>query len=84
MPVRGFSRYRTLVDHLAIRPERAITYTLAEIEVVLGLPLPRAAYTGHFWWTDAGLAHVRLWRALGWRARLDRRNACVHFTRTEE
>ncbi len=84
MPIRGFSRYRALVDHLAICSERAITCTFPEIEAILGLSLPSMAYAEHGWWTDAGLAHVRLWRALGWRARYDRRNACVHFTRTEE
>ncbi len=40
-----------------------------------------SATISHSWWMDAGLAHVRLWRALGWRARLDVRHSCVHFFR---
>ncbi len=84
MPPRGFSRYHALADHLAIRPEHAITCTFAAIEAILGMPLPPSAYTAHSWWADPGLAHVRLWREVGWHARLDLRNACVHFTREEE
>lgn len=81
---RDFSRYRALADHLAMRPEREIARTFAEIEAILGMPLPPTAFTGHFWSSDAGVAHVRLWRALGWRARLDRRNRCVRFIRDVE
>jgi len=84
MPPRGFSHYRALAEYLAIRPEHEITCTVAEIEAILGMPLPPTAFTNHAWWTDAGLAHVRLWRALGWRASLDRRNQCVHFARDAE
>ncbi len=78
---RDFSRYRALADHLAIRPERAITRTFAEVEAILGRPLSATARTSRSWWIDRGLAHVRLWDARGWRARLDWRDACVHFTR---
>ncbi len=78
---RDFSRYRALADHLAMRAERAITRTFAEIEAILGMPLSATARTSRSWWIDRASAHVRLWDARGWRARLDWRNACVHFTR---
>ncbi len=78
------SRYQPLVDHLAALTERETMLTDAEIEAILGAPLPTSAYTGTVYWTDARFAHVQRWRALGWRARRDRRNRRVHFVRDAE
>ncbi len=84
MPTRGFSRYRALVDHLAVRPECEITCTFAEIEAILGRSLPVSPYVDARYWHSEMYEHVRRWRALGWRATFDRRNRCVHFTRDAE
>ena len=81
MPPREFSHCRALARYLAIRPEREITCTVAEIEAILGMSLPPTASTSHAWWSDGGLAHVRLWRMCGWRARLNQRHRCVYFAR---
>jgi len=78
------SRYQPLVDHLAALTEREIMLTDAEIEAILGAPLPTSAYVGSVYWTDPRLVHVQQWRTLGWRARRDRRNHCVHFARDAE
>ncbi len=84
MPPRGFSRYRALADHLAACPAKELTLTFPETEAILGTPLSASARSSRSWWIDARLAHARLWRALGWRARLDVRHSCVHFTRDVE
>jgi len=78
---RDFSRYRALADHLAMRPEREITRTFAEIEAILGAPLSVTAQVSPSWWSGTVPPHTRTWRSLGWRARLEQRDRRVRFTR---
>ncbi len=78
------SRYQPLVDYLAALTEREAMLTDAEVEAIIGAPLPTSAYTGSGYWTDARLSHVQRWHAMGWRARRDRRNTCVYFARDAE
>ncbi len=78
------TKYQPLVDHIAAQSEKALTLTFAQIEEMVGGPLPETMQVDASQWTSARLAYV--WRLgdLGWRARLDRRNQCVHFTRVAE
>ena len=68
--------FQRLVNALAGQPAGmlTLTLTLAEIEAILGRPLPRAAST-RAWWIDQGkhARHRRLLMAAGWAAR------AVHF-----
>ena len=75
------TKYRPLIDFLGAHPARHLTLTLVQIENILAAPLAVTAQVNGENWTGTRFAHVRAWRALGWRARLDRRNQCVHFTR---
>jgi len=74
MPHAAPRKYDPLRRHLAgLPPEVAeVTLTFAEIEAVLGAPLPASARLGSFWanapslW--GGTSQARAWRAAGWRA----------------
>ena len=57
--------------------------SFAEIEAVLGFPLPKAARAGRAWWkADAG-AHARAWSDAGWDAdAVDTAAGRVTFKRT--
>jgi hypothetical protein len=80
---RTRTRYQPLVDDLATRDERAVVLTFPEIEAMIGVPLAVSASVETDYWSDRRHEHVRGWEALGWRARLDRRNGRVQFTREE-
>jgi hypothetical protein len=61
------SKYQPLSDHLASRPDAAWFATFAEVERILGFPLPKAARAGGAWWAnDPGKAHGRAWSQPGW------------------
>jgi len=81
LAARYRTRYQPLIDHLAARDGRDVVLTLPEIEAIIGAPLATTAYVDTWYWTGRTLACVRRWEALGWRARLDRRNGRVHFAR---
>ncbi len=78
------SKFQPLAEYLAAHVDDRVTLTFAELEAILGLPLPMNAYITSWWWHNAKYAHARSWEAAGWRARYDRRNECVHFTRDAE
>lgn len=73
-----------LVDHIAAQHADIVTLSFPEIEALVGAPLPATMCVNAWRWTNRELAHM--WRLgnLGWFARLDRRNRCVHFTRAAE
>ena len=75
------TRYQPLVDHLAASSEREIALDFAQIEAIMGVPLAPHAYVEAATWNGDRHSYVQAWRALGWSARLDRRNHCVIFTR---
>jgi len=81
LPTLRRSRYQPLADDLAARREQRITLTFADIEAILGAPLPLTATVAAAWWVWPGYPHVRRWRVAGWQARLDRPNRCVRFFR---
>ncbi len=77
------TKYQPLVDYVAAQTEKALTLTFAQIEAMVGSPLSETMQVDASQWNSARLAYVRAWEATGWRARLDRRNRRVHFTRDE-
>ncbi len=78
MPCR--TMYQPLIEYLAKQDEREVTLTFTEIEAIIGRPLALAALNMPQSWHAPTNLHVRRWQAIGWRARFDRRNQCVHFT----
>ncbi len=78
----GETKYQPLIDFLAVQTDRAVTLSFAEIEAIIGAPLSLTAMNmAMTWHTASKQPHVCRWREMGWRARYDRRNQCVHFTR---
>ena len=62
------SRYQPLGDYLAALPPETtrITLTLAEMEAILGDPLPRHASTAVWWSNTARLQRARAWMGARW------------------
>ncbi len=63
------SKYQPLAEFLAAQPAETgtVTLTLADVETVIGAPLPSAAWTST-WWTNSGVrSHHAPWVAAGWR-----------------
>lgn len=60
--------YASLGEWLAGRPGRRVTVSLAQLESVLGRPLPASARTHRPWWGNhKGNAQARAWLSAGWR-----------------
>lgn len=79
------SKYQPLVDYLLARPDAdEIVLGFREIEMIVGVSLPEAMQIEQGLWKRPHLSYVQRWEAGGWNAALDRRNQCVHFTRTKE
>ena len=66
-PVFTAEDLRPLADYLAQQPTAAVTLTFADIEVLLGKPLPRSAATWN-WWRLRGrrIGLFQLVTARGW------------------
>ncbi len=72
------SKYKPLSDRLSGHPQPEWRASFAEIEEVLGFPLPKAARSSGNWWSDA----KRHWREQGWRADdIDHSGGYVTFKR---
>ena len=84
MAARPPDPYEPLRLHLAAHPGEELTLTFAELETLLGAPLPDEAWL-RTWWTNApGVPHARAWLRAGWRVRWVRRSgdqAAVTFSR---
>jgi len=78
------TKYQPLLDFLAMQSDRDVTLSFSEIERIIGAPLSVSALTDAAVWHATTQPHVRRWRAMGWQARYDRRNRCVHFARDAE
>jgi hypothetical protein len=63
------SKYAPLQRHLAGLAVRKIRLPFAEIERILGFPLPASARAYAPWWANVGGSHVqaRAWLGAGWR-----------------
>ena len=57
------SKYDALSARLAAHPDPEWGASFAELEEVLGFPLPKGARSGKAWWGEAQ-PHARAWR--GW------------------
>ena len=62
-------KYQPLADYLAPLEVDEVTLTFADIERIIGAPLPASAYMRRFW---ANIAHRTKhpsydWNAVGWR-----------------
>ncbi|MFN3522167.1 MAG: hypothetical protein ACK4YQ_07950 [Phenylobacterium sp.] len=79
------SKYQPLTDHLAHLAADEWRASFAEVEAVLGFPLPKSASTYSSWWSnEADKPHKKGWLDAGWRvAEVDRRDGKVAFERAE-
>ncbi len=75
------SRYQPIADRLAASDTDEVVLTYREVAAIIGHPLPESAILSTSWWTSNNHLHVALWRALGWRASVDRNHLRVTFTR---
>ena len=80
--------YERLGAWLTAQPGPRVTLRFADIEAILGQPLPASARAGSSWWWQAERrqqAAGRAWRAAGWRlAAVDRRAGRVTYVRSED
>ncbi len=61
------SKYDPLSARLAGHAGPGWRASFAELEEVLGFPLPKTARTGKTWWkNDLAAPHARAWTASGW------------------
>jgi hypothetical protein len=78
------SKYRPLRHYLESRKADQAPMTFAEVEEVLGFPLPDSARAGPSWWSNNTGSHVGVsaWRDAGWKAsRVDVGGEKVVFVR---
>jgi hypothetical protein len=75
-------KYEPLNRYLEQLPacQTSVRLTFAEIEAVIGAPLPVSARTVRSYWVDHTMARLN-WRRRGFRAELDRASGAVTFTR---
>jgi hypothetical protein len=71
--------FAPLLAFLSPCPADAIILSFEEIETMIGHTLPLRYRMDSNTWTHAHYVHVRLWRALGWRAHFDWRQRRVVF-----
>ena len=72
------SKYKPLSDRLSAHGADEWRASFAEIEEVLGFPLPKSARQGAAWWSE----DRRNWREQGWRADdIDHAGGYVTFKR---
>ena len=80
-------RYAALAAHLAALPADVahLELTFAELEAILGAPLPATAAYRSGWWVNTMITpQSRAWLGAGWRASRPRRfDQRVVFTRAE-
>jgi hypothetical protein len=79
------STYQALADRLAARKDDSWEASFAELEQILGRPLPPSAYRYNAWWanqTGPGHSQTHGWRSVGWKtAKLDLERRRVRFER---
>lgn len=77
------SKYKPLSDHLSSHPADEWRASFAEVEEVLGFPLPKTARGSATWWSNgAGRGASVAWTGAGWSvADLDRAGESVTFRR---
>lgn len=60
------SKYQPLTERLAGHRGEEWRASFADIEALLGFPLPKAARKSRAWWTGAQQGHTRAWMTSGW------------------
>jgi hypothetical protein len=80
------SKYDPLSARLAGHAGPEWRASFAEIEEVLGFPLPRGARSGKVWWRNTGAQpHQRAWTSAGWEAaEVDHTGGQITFRRKAE
>jgi len=78
------SKYNPLSARLAGHAGPEWRASFAELEEVLGFPLPKGARAGKAWWRNDGAGpHAKAWTAGGWEAGdVDHAQGLVTFRRT--
>ena len=79
-------KYDPLAEHLATLAGDEVCFTFAEIEAMLGAPLPRTAWERSMWWANSHRAdhpQARAWLGSGWTVSADVNNGTVTFYRRE-
>ena len=63
------SKYHPLYTYLQEQPLDELTLTLAEIESLMGVPLPASARTSRMWWSNRsrGAVQAHAWMEAGYR-----------------
>lgn len=76
------SKYKPLSDRLARREADTWSASFAELEEVLGFPLPKSARDQNAWWMGGDKPHHEAWKGVGWRVEaIDRIAQTVVFAR---
>jgi len=78
-------KYQPLTDRLKMEPTEEITFTFAELEDVLGEPLPRSARKRRPFWGNNNTRHMhaKAWLDAGWKVeKVSLHGEIVTFTRT--
>ena len=81
------SRYQPLANHLRTLKAPRWNASFADIEAVLGRPLPNSAYQYPAWWANQSGGHSQTagWRDAGWKtADLDLARKRVTFVREDK
>ena len=74
------SKYFKLTSYLANKDEDEWDTSLAEIQEILGMPLPPSAYQYPAWWANQGRAQSLAWQGAAWETkRVDLKNEKVTF-----
>ena len=85
MPTGQPPKYAQLQRCLELEPGTDVTLTFAEIEAIIGAPLPQSAGSRSWWSNRAAQSHTRTWLAVGWRvSRVQARHRRVRFVRVVE
>jgi hypothetical protein len=75
------SKYNPLSERLAAHEGPEWQASFAEIEEVLGFPLPKGARAGRAWWASADKPHARSWSQHGFDVEVDHASGQVTFRR---
>jgi hypothetical protein len=75
--------YAPILAYLTAQEAATISLPLAEVEEIVGRPLPITAWVTPAWWSSLHHRIARDIRALGWRTRLDVSHSTVRFLREE-
>ncbi|MFN0116325.1 MAG: hypothetical protein ACKVPY_16765 [Paracoccaceae bacterium] len=81
------SKYAPLTNYLKAQGADRVPMTFAEMERVLGFPLPKSSRKHRAWWANDPRGHVnaKAWREAGYRAEdVDLEDAKLQFVRLNE